>query len=129
MRERVVVTGLGVVSPFNPDGDRERFWASLCAGETAVGAVRSFDASAYACRVAAEVDRRLLHDGAADPAFCMAERAFDRSLEHAGVDHLRLRVSRSAARGDGAGVEKEIDRRISRPHHHFDRTGHARYRR
>ncbi len=67
MRERVVVTGLGVVSPFNPDGDRERFWASLCAGETAVGAVRSFDASAYACRVAAEVDRRLLHDGAADP--------------------------------------------------------------
>lgn len=85
MRERVLVTGLGVVSPFNPDGDRERFWASLCAGETAVGAVRSFDASAYACRVAAEVDRRSLHDGTADPALGMAERAFDRSLEHAGV--------------------------------------------
>ena len=87
MRERVLVTGLGVVSPFNPDGDRERFWEALCAGETAVGAIRSFDASAYPCRVAAEVDRGLLRSArpSADPALCMAERAFERALEHAGI--------------------------------------------
>jgi len=36
MGEPVLVTGLGVVTPFNPDGERERFWASLCAGETAM---------------------------------------------------------------------------------------------
>jgi len=87
MGEPVLVTGLGVVTPFNPDGKRERFWASLCAGETAVGAIRSFDASAYPCRVAAEVDREALHAGraAADPALRMAERAFERALEDAGL--------------------------------------------
>ena len=87
MGEPVLVTGMGVVTPFNPDGDRERFWRALCAGETAVGAVRSFDASAYACRVAAEADRELLRAGHAadDPALCMAERAFERALEDAGI--------------------------------------------
>jgi len=87
MREPVLVTGLGVVSPFNPDGDRERFWESVCAGETAVGAIRSFDASSYPCRVAAEVPRDLLQGGRAadDPALRMAERAFERALEHAGI--------------------------------------------
>ena len=87
MRERVLVTGLGVVSPFNPDGDRERFWEPLCAGETAVGAIRSFNASAYPCRVAAEVDRESLQSARppADPAFCMAERAFEHALQHAGI--------------------------------------------
>ena len=87
MREPVLVTGIGVVSPFNPNGDREPFWESLCAGETAVGAIRSFDASAYPCRVAAEVDRESLQNGRApaDPALCMAERAFKRALEHAGI--------------------------------------------
>ncbi|MBP1774507.1 MAG: hypothetical protein H6Q86_513, partial [candidate division NC10 bacterium] len=29
MREPVLVTGIGVVSPFNPNGDREPFWESL----------------------------------------------------------------------------------------------------
>jgi len=87
MPEPVVVTGLGVVSPFNPDGDRERFWAHLCAGETAVGAIRSFDASSYPCRVAAEVNRDLLLGRWAieEPALRMAEVAFERALEHAGV--------------------------------------------
>ena len=76
-----------MVSPFNPDGDRERFWESVCAGETAVGAIRSFDASSYPCRVAAEVPRDLLQGGRAadDPALRMAERAFERALEHAGI--------------------------------------------
>ncbi len=87
MTDAVVVTGLGVVSPFNPDGKVERFWTALCAGETAVGAVRSFDASSYPCRVAAEVRRDLLPgDGAAgEPAMRMAELAFARALEQAGL--------------------------------------------
>jgi 3-oxoacyl-(acyl-carrier-protein) synthase len=87
MSEPVMVTGVGVVSPFNPDGDLERFWTRLCAGETAVGPIRSFDASAYPCRVAAEVSRDLLHGGCAgdEPALCMAEVAFGRALAHAGI--------------------------------------------
>jgi 3-oxoacyl-(acyl-carrier-protein) synthase len=87
MADPVVVTGLGVVSPFNPDGDLERFWTALCAGETAVGAVRTFDASRYPCRVAAEVRRDLLSgdDTRGEPAMRMAAIAFARALAHAGV--------------------------------------------
>ncbi len=87
MTDAVVVTGFGVVSPLNPDGDRERFWASLCRGQTAVGEIHAFDASPYPYRVAAEIPRDLLggEDGANDPALRMAEIAFARALEHAGL--------------------------------------------
>ncbi len=87
MSETVVVTGFGVLSPLNPQGDRERFWASLCRGETAVGEIHAFDASPYPCRVAAEVRRDLLGvgGGANEPALRMAEIAFQRALEHAGI--------------------------------------------
>jgi len=87
MTEAVAITGLGVVSPFSPDGDRERFWAALCSGETAVKELRSFDASAYSCRMAAEVPRELLGGGDAhhEPAMRMAEIAFAQALAHAGI--------------------------------------------
>lgn len=87
MVEAVVVTGLGVVSSLNPDGDRERFWASLCAGETGVGEIHSFDVSAYPCRVAAEVRREFLRDegGEANPALAMAATAFQLALDHAEI--------------------------------------------
>ncbi len=87
MAEAVVVTGIGVISPLNPDGDRERFWASLCAGETGVRQIRSFDASAYPCRVAAEVNRGALREAGAEmePALSMAGAAFQLALDHAGI--------------------------------------------
>lgn len=87
MPSAVVVTGIGVISPLNPDGDRERFWTSLCAGETAVRRIRSFDVSPYPCHVAAEVGREWLDgDGRPEePALRMAEVAFERSLDHAGI--------------------------------------------
>jgi 3-oxoacyl-(acyl-carrier-protein) synthase len=87
MNDVVAVTGVGVVSPFNPDGDPERFWTALCAGEAAVGAVRSFDASPYPCRVAAEVRRDLLAGNPDDgePATQMARLAFARALTQAGL--------------------------------------------
>jgi 3-oxoacyl-(acyl-carrier-protein) synthase len=87
MTDAVVVTGLGVISPLNPDGDRERFWSSLCAGTTSVGQIRSFDASAYPCRVAAEVSRESLREAGAEtePALSMAGAAFQLALDHAGM--------------------------------------------
>jgi len=85
MSEAVAVTGLGVISPLNPEGDREHFWAALCAGETGVREIRSFDASSYPCRVAAEVSRQFLGDESAtrEPALRMAELAFGQALQHA----------------------------------------------
>jgi len=87
MADAVVVTGLGVISPLNPDGEQRRFWASLCAGETAVREIRSFDASAYPSRVAAEVNRvPLRQEGMdTDPALGMAEAAFQLALDEAGI--------------------------------------------
>jgi 3-oxoacyl-(acyl-carrier-protein) synthase len=87
MADAVAVTGLGVISPLNPEGDREHFWGALCAGRTGVGEIRTFDASAYPCRVAAEVSRELLGDERAqrEPALTMAELAFGYALEHARV--------------------------------------------
>lgn len=50
---RVVVTGLGMVTPAGLNA--ESTWKSLLAGESAVGPITKFDASEYACKIAAEV--------------------------------------------------------------------------
>ena len=50
---RVVITGIGVVSPIGIGKDA--FWESLVAGKSGVDYVSAFDASQYACKVAGEV--------------------------------------------------------------------------
>jgi 3-oxoacyl-[acyl-carrier-protein] synthase II len=50
---RVVITGIGVVSPFGPG--RERFWDHVRRGCSGTRAITDFDASEFACRVAAPV--------------------------------------------------------------------------
>ena len=49
----VVVTGLGAVTPVG--NDRETTWRNLIAGNSGVGPITAFDASASAVRIAAEV--------------------------------------------------------------------------
>jgi 3-oxoacyl-[acyl-carrier-protein] synthase II len=50
---RVVVTGLGVVSPVG--NDVSSFWNNLLAGQCGVDQITAFDATAFDCRIAAEV--------------------------------------------------------------------------
>ena len=50
---RVVVSGIGVVSPFGIG--RERFWQHVSRGCSGTRAIADFDASDFACRVAAPV--------------------------------------------------------------------------
>jgi 3-oxoacyl-[acyl-carrier-protein] synthase II len=50
---RVVITGIGVVSPFGVG--RERFWDCVSRGCSATRAIDDFDPSPFACRVAAPV--------------------------------------------------------------------------
>src|SRR5262245_9781826 len=52
-RRRVVVTGLGCVSPVGNSVSES--WASLLAGRSGIATVASFDASNLACRFAGEV--------------------------------------------------------------------------
>jgi len=51
--ERVVVTGLGAVTPIG--NDVETSWASLIAGKSGMDSIKAFDASAFSSRIAAEV--------------------------------------------------------------------------
>ena len=50
---RVVITGLGVVTPIGHD--IESFWKNLIAGECGVGRITAFDPSGYDTQIAAEV--------------------------------------------------------------------------
>ena len=53
MKKRVVITGLGIISPVG--NSVASFWDSLKAGKGGVGPITSFDASAFDSRIAAEV--------------------------------------------------------------------------
>lgn len=72
----VVITGIGVVSPFGVG--RDLFWRHVSRGCSGIRAITQFDASSYPCRVAAWVpdvsaddalplDGDDEHDGRADP--------------------------------------------------------------
>ncbi|MCP9921529.1 beta-ketoacyl-ACP synthase II [Synechococcus lacustris] len=50
---RVVITGLGSVTPIG--NTTSAYWAGLCQGANGVAPITLFDASAHACRFAAEV--------------------------------------------------------------------------
>ena len=57
---RVVITGIGVVSPFGVG--RERFWEHVSRGCSGTRAITEFDASEFACRVAAPVSGVTIDD-------------------------------------------------------------------
>jgi 3-oxoacyl-[acyl-carrier-protein] synthase II len=52
-KRRVVITGLGCISPVG--NTVESAWAALVAGESGIGKITKFDASAFACQIAGEV--------------------------------------------------------------------------
>jgi 3-oxoacyl-[acyl-carrier-protein] synthase II len=52
-RRRVVVTGLGCISPVG--NTVPETWANLLAGKSGVGLITHFDASAFSCKIAGEV--------------------------------------------------------------------------
>jgi 3-oxoacyl-[acyl-carrier-protein] synthase II len=52
-KRRVVVTGVGMVTPLGTGVDKS--WKALCAGQSGAGPITRFDASHMKCHVAAEV--------------------------------------------------------------------------
>lgn len=60
MVNRVVITGLGVLSPVGVDADT--FWNSLCAGKSGVGPITKFDVSEFEAQIAGELKHFKLED-------------------------------------------------------------------
>lgn len=53
MKRRVVITGVGVISPVG--NDKHTFWNALISGKSGIGPVTQFDATDYPTRIAGEV--------------------------------------------------------------------------
>ena len=53
MKRRVVVTGMGIVSPLGIG--LENNWAAICQGRSGIGPITKFDTSEYPCKIAGEV--------------------------------------------------------------------------
>ncbi|MEM7811504.1 MAG: beta-ketoacyl-ACP synthase II [Planctomycetota bacterium] len=95
-RRRVVVTGIGAVTPIGNDVDS--FWAALKEGKSGVGPIRHFDASKFPTTFAAEVD-----------GFDLSERLDDVGrFTHAGRNiHYAIGAADEAVRD--AGLEGGAD--------------------
>jgi 3-oxoacyl-[acyl-carrier-protein] synthase II len=66
MRRRVVITGLGCVTPMG--NDVETTWRRLLQGESGIGPTTLFDASSFPTKISAEVKGLNLADYGEDPA-------------------------------------------------------------
>ena len=122
---RVVVTGLGMVTPLG--ADVATTWSNLIAGKSGAGPITHFDASNYACRIACEVKRGDGTDGTFDPGKRVDHKiqrqvdpfivfgidAAGQAIEDAGIENLdeetRLRAGVLIGSGIGGlpGIEKE----------------------
>jgi 3-oxoacyl-[acyl-carrier-protein] synthase II len=121
---RVVVTGLGLVTPLG--SDVETTWANILAGKSGAGPITHFDASEYKCRIACEVkpadheygfdpDKRVDHkvQRQVDPFIVFGLDAAGQAIEDAGLlemdEATRLRAGCSIGSGIGGlpGIEKE----------------------
>ena len=120
---RVVITGIGVVSPFGVG--RERFWDHVSRGCSGTRAITDFDATEFACRVAAPVSDVTIDDVPAIDGD---------GLWDAGYRADPKRYSRAALVGVIAaprGLERRgpADRRAARRRHHRQRRRRHRCRR
>jgi len=121
---RVVVTGLGLVTPLG--ADVETVWANILAGKSGAGPITRFDASDQKCRIACEVkpkdheygfdaDKRVDHkiQRQVDPFIVYGIDAAGQAIEDAGLvdadEETRLRFGCSIGSGIGGlpGIEKE----------------------
>jgi 3-oxoacyl-[acyl-carrier-protein] synthase II len=112
IRRRVVVTGMGMVTPVGKDLDMT--WAAIVNGRGGVGPISLFDASTFATRIAAEVKGFSLADYRTDAqrwrdygrATQFALAAATKAMEHAGltganrVDPRRIGVYLGSGEGE-----------------------------
>ncbi|WP_088182083.1 beta-ketoacyl-ACP synthase II [Sphingobium sp. Z007] len=121
---RVVVTGLGMVSPLG--GDVETSWKNIIASKSGAATITRFDPTDYKCRIACEV-KPATHEYGYDPGLDVDHKiqrqvdlfivfgisAASQALRDAGLDNMseeeRLRAGCSIGSGIGGlpGIESE----------------------
>jgi 3-oxoacyl-[acyl-carrier-protein] synthase II len=114
--ERIVVTGIGAVTPVGTG--REAMWEALLAGRSGIAEVESFDTGAYNVHLGGEVRGFDAHDHlrSLDPARLgrasqLAAAAARLALADAGLDGAALVAARcGVAMGTTSGEPKEVER-------------------
>jgi len=116
MKRRVVVTGMGMVTPLGVG--TEASWQGLCQGKSGVGPVTHFDASQFRTRIAGEVDgfdphdfidRKLVRRGDRFIHFALAAARMaleDSKLKIDAANAERVGVSVGTAMGGIESIEK-----------------------
>ncbi|MCX5707323.1 MAG: beta-ketoacyl-ACP synthase II [Candidatus Omnitrophica bacterium] len=100
-KNRVVITGLGVISPVG--NDVATFWHSLKSGKSGIGPLTSFDASKFDSRIAGEVK-------GFDPAFYGIN--FKEARRTAKFVQYAVASAKQAIESSGLDLEKEDKERI-----------------
>jgi 3-oxoacyl-[acyl-carrier-protein] synthase II len=112
---RVVVTGLGLVTPLG--SDVETTWANILAGKSGAGPITKFDASDQKCRIAAEVkpadheygfdaNKRVDHkvQRQVDPFIVFGIDAAGQAIEDAGLTDMDEETRYMAGCSIGSGI-------------------------
>ena len=103
-RRRVVVTGLGLISPVG--NSVAEGWANLLAGRSGIANVTKFDASALSCRFAGEVK-----------GFNVEEYIPAKEARHMDTFiHYGMAASIQAVRDAGLATRRRAERRPGRAH-------------
>ena len=99
MRRRVVITGIGLLSPLGLG--REATWQGMLAGKSGIGPITKFDASNHACRFAGELR-------GFDPLTAMDRKDARRmdAFTHYAVAATREALDDAAYRIDTANAER-----------------------
>ncbi len=112
---RVVVTGLGLVTPLG--GDVETTWTNLLAGESGAGPITRFDTTGQKCLIACEVkpkdhpwgfdpDKRVDHkvQRQVDPFIVYGIDAAGQAIEDAGLENMDQATKERAGVSIGSGI-------------------------
>ncbi len=99
-KQRIVVTGMGVISPFGDGSDI--FWKSLCAGKNGIDKVSLFDAKDLNCQIAAECK-------GFDATKYMDPKEAKRSDRYT---HFAVAAAKLAVKDAGLEMDKEIPERV-----------------
>ncbi len=122
--ERVVITGLGAVTPIG--NTVEEFWSSIRAGKGGAGPITRFDATEFQTKIAAEVkdfdptafidrrDARKMDRFSQYAAAASVQAMRDAGLEHGGVEPERLGCILGVGIGGFETIESSYESLLSK---------------